>query len=129
MIVRSTVEVFIQRDRTSEEKGFVEIEIIQTNKDDKNKEYTFQTSDKLVIIDLLGNESYMPIIQKEYRSQVKTYSKSYAEYDAQKEQLSQMFPTELTGSEAEDYWLQMGLLYNLAVDPIYGLTGDQWIPI
>jgi len=126
MKVRSTVDVLIKRDRTGILEGKIEIEIVQTHKDDANKLYSFQTSDKLIVIDSEGNETYHPILGISTNSQSKTYTKSYADYDTQKAQLAQMFPTELTGSEAEDYWLQMGLLYNLTIDPIYGLTGDQW---
>lgn len=129
MKVRSTIEKVIKEDRISQQKGFIEIEIIQTEKDDINKIYIFETSDKGISIDEKGVETYFPIIQMENNSQFKRYIKTYAEYDYEKEQLSQMFPTDLTGSEADDYWLQMGLLYNLSIDPIYGLTGEQWVPV
>jgi len=118
MKVISTVDVIIRKDRVSELIGKVEIEITQTDKDDVNQIYYFETNDILVC----ENGDRLPIIQIESNRQTKNYSKTYAEYDAEKTQLSQLFPTELTGSEADDYWLQCGLLYSLMTDPIYGLT-------
>jgi len=51
----------------------------------------------------------------------KIYTKSYAEYDEQKEMLLSVYgeETELKGSELDDFLLQKGLLYNLVSDNIY----------
>ena len=125
MKVISTVEVTIQRDSVSEKKGHIEIEIRQTDKDDVAKIFTFTTNDILVIDKDTEFENRVPLYQLN-GLQAKRYTKTYAEYYAQKEQLSQMFPTDLPEGENDDYWLQMGLLYSLEIDPIYGLTGAQW---
>lgn len=121
MKVRSKIEVLIQKDRTSELKGMIEIEIKQTKKDDANQTYTFETRDWVV-----NGITRTPILQLGNKSQQKIYTKTYAEYDGQKEQLSLAYPSVLTGSALDDYLLQMGLLYNLSIDPIYGLTGNDW---
>jgi hypothetical protein len=129
MRVISTVEVQTCIDRQGIDLHRLAIDILVLKKDDVLKVYYIETTDCRVYEYGTETQYEKLFYDKEGRVQRKTYLKSYVEYDAQKAQLSQIYPTELTGSEAEDYWLQMGLLYNLTVDPIYGLTGDQWMPI
>ena len=65
------------------------------------------------------NESYSPVINRYGQPQTKSYTKSYAEFDAEKEILKATYESELTGSELDDYLLQMGLLYNTVINPVY----------
>ena len=121
MKVISTQKALLINDREGLLEEFIQIDIKQTNKDDVPKTYTFQTVDSIILNKDEENESTQVFINRHGQPQVKTYTKTYEEYDEQKEILKQMFPSELVGSELDDYLLQMGLLYNLSIDPIYGV--------
>lgn len=130
MKIRSTKTVTIFKDRISDLTGYVEIEIKQTQKDDVSQQYTFETNDVLIVVTPEG-ENRHPITQTSTGSQTKKFFKSYAEYEGQKAALSQMFPNtnNMNPSEYDDYLLQMGLLLNICLDPIYtdDLLGGEFI--
>ena len=121
MKVISTTKALLINDREGLLEEYVQIDITLVNKDDVLKEYTFRTVDSIVLNNGKENESIQSLINRHGQPQIKEYKKSYAEYDEQKEMLSNYFPSDLKGSELDDYLLQCGLLYNLENDPIYGV--------
>lgn len=117
----SKTKVVLVNDREGKLEEFLQIEIRQTDKDAEKKEYTFQTIDSLVFNPNTENESIQIHKNRHGEAQIKTYTKSYDEYDAQKELLLQAYPSDLKGSELDDYLLLCALMYNLQIDPIYGV--------
>lgn len=126
MRVVSTVNVTTTTDREGSVSGRVAIDIWVGRKDDLGKEYHIWTRDVLITDYGLETQSEQAVYNRTGGVQSKEYIKTYLEYDTQKEQLEVYYPTELTGSEKDDWLLQSGLLYNLSLEPIYGLTGAQW---
>lgn len=126
MKVRSTKAVIASMDREGIEYGFIEISIRQRLKDDVTKSYIIETNDNVVVLDEFNTEiKRYPIPQKKTGTNEKVYKYSYAEFEAQREYLSSIFPAPVelvTQSEKEDYYLQMGLLLNLMNIPIYEMT-------
>ena len=121
MKVISTTKAVLHCDREGIVDEYIQIDISIQQKDDVNKVYIIRTVDSMILNFGEENESIQSVINRYGVAQEKTYQKTYAEYDAQKEALAEMFPSELTGSELDDYLLQMGLLYNLSIEPIYGV--------
>lgn len=121
MKVISTQKVILINDREGLLEEYIQIDITQTGKDDVLKVYSFQTVDSLILNKGEENESTQVFKNRHGSPQVKYYTKTYEEYDTQKEILKQLYPSELTGSELDDYLLLCGLLYNLSTDPIYGV--------
>lgn len=121
MKVISTKKAQLHTDREGKVEEFVQIEIFQGGKDDVNKMYTFHTVDMMVLNFGEKNEELQPVINRYGQPQSKSYTKSYEEYDGQKQILSELYPSDLKGSELDDYYLLMGLLYNLQIEPIYGV--------
>ncbi|PWA05473.1 hypothetical protein [Flavobacterium laiguense] len=128
MKVISKEKVVLVNDRQGLLEEHIQIEITVERKDSVSKTYTIKTVDSIVLNKGTENESTMSYFNRSGQVQEKIYTKTYAEFDEQKEILLSYFPSELTGSELDDHLLQMGLLYNLGTDPIYGLKGDQWEP-
>jgi len=127
MRVISTTDVTTMTDRTGSNTGRIAIDIWVDRKDDDGKEYHIWTRDILILDYGLETQRETPIYKIENGStQRKEYIKTYAEYDSTRVQLDAAYPTELTGSEKEDWLLQSSLLASLSTDPIYGLTGAQW---
>lgn len=121
MKVITTEKVFLQNDREGKLIEHVQIDLRITSKDDVNKTYTLEAIDSIVYNKGLETESLAVLRNRHGEPQVKTYQKSYAEYDQQKSVLASIYgeETELTGSELDDFLLQKGLLYNLVSDNIY----------
>lgn len=117
----STQKVLLINDREGLLEEFIQIDITIDKKDDVAKTYTFKTVDSLVLNKGEENEATQVFKNRHGIEQIKHYTKSYEEYDTQKEMLSQAFPSDLKGSELDDYLLLCGLLYNLQTDPIYGV--------
>jgi len=117
----STQKVLLINDRQGLLEEFIQIDITQVNKNDVSKTYTFQTVDSIVLNKGEENEAVQIFKNRHGEPQIKTYTKTYDEYDYQKATLKEMFPSALEGSELDDYLLLCGLLYNLEVDPIYGV--------
>lgn len=115
----SKSKVVLHNDREGKLEEFIQIEITIDGKDSVNKTYSIKTVDSVVFNKGEENESSTIFKNRYGQDQVKYYTKSYEEYDAEREILKQMYPTELTGSEKDDYLLQMALLANLVQDPIY----------
>lgn len=126
MKVRSKRKVILCQDREGTVEEFIQINISVMKKDDELKEYLIETKDYIVLNAGTGNEILSAVKNRYGDSQTKLYHKTYLEYDTEREQLIQLFPSELTGSELDDYLLVSGLLYSLEVNPIYGLTGSEW---
>jgi hypothetical protein len=122
MKVQSKQKITLINDREGVLKEKIQIEIFIEKKDDISKTYLIKTADNIVYED----GGTIPYNNRSGRPQEKRYIKTYEEYDQEKEFLKQTYPSELTGSELDDYLLQMGLMYNLSIDPIYGLEGDDW---
>ena len=114
-------KVFLLIDREGELREHVQIDLRITNKDDVNKIYTLEAIDSIVLNKGEENESISVLRNRHGMPQVKSYTKTYAEYDEQKEVLFSIYgsETELKGSELDDFLLQKGLLYNLVSDNIY----------
>jgi hypothetical protein len=121
MKVITTEKVLLVHDREGQLIEHVQIDLRITNKDDVNKLYTLEAIDSIVLNKGEENESTVVLRNRHGVPQVKTYQKTYAEYDEQKEVLLSIYgeETELKGSELEDFLLQKGLLYNLVSDNIY----------
>jgi hypothetical protein len=117
----STQKVLLINDREGLLEEFIQIDITIDKKDDVAKTYTFKTVDSLVLNKGLENESTQVFKNRHGVEQIKFYTKTYEEYDTQKELLKQAYPSELVGSELDDYLLLCGLLYNLEIDPVYGV--------
>lgn len=115
----SKTKAILVNDREGKLEEFIQIEIKQTNRNAETKEYTFETTDSLVLNKGTEFESYQIHKNRHGQEQIKSYTKSYEEYDAQKEMLLKAYPSELIGSELDDYLLLCALLYNLQIDPIY----------
>lgn len=126
MRVISTQNVNIISDREGILSGRIAIDIWVDRKDDLGKEYHIWTKDVLIIDYGLETQFEQAIYNRNGSAQRKEYIKSYDEYDTEKVALENAYPTDLEGSEKDDYLLQSGLLYNLIIDPIYGLDGNQW---
>ena len=121
MKIISKQKVLLVNDREGKLEEFLQIDIRIKDKDDVAKIYTLETVDSVVYSKGEVNESTSIYNNRIGNPQIKLYCKTYEEYDAQREILEQYFPTELTGSEKDDFLLQMGLLQNLINDPIYGV--------
>ena len=121
MKVITTDKVFLQIDREGELREHVQIDLKILSKDDVAKTYTLQAIDSIVLNKGDENESTTVLRNRHGEPQIKTYQKSYKEYDEQKEVLLSIYgeETKLTGSELDDFLLQKGLLYNLVSDNIY----------
>jgi len=117
MKVISKNKVLLHNDRDGKVEEYVQIEIIQKEKN--NGIYRFETIDSMVLNYGEENESYQPVISRNGQPQIKSYIRTYAEIDAQKVALLQLYPTDLVGSELDDWLLQCGLLFNLENEPIY----------
>jgi len=130
MRVISTEDVNLLTDREGTVSGRIAIDIWVDRKDDLGREYHVMTRDRIIVDYSLETQSEKEIRNRTGAIQSKEYIYTYEEYDAQKLQLEEMFPTELTGSEKDDYLLQSGLLVNLAQVPVYGLignVGEKWL--
>lgn len=125
MKVISKTKVHLHTGREGKVEEYVQIEIKQGEKDDVNKLYHFITNDLMVLNFGKEDESYSPVINRSGQPQTKSYTKSYEEYDMQRQILSELYPSDLKGSDLDDYLLLMGLMYNLQSDPIYGV---EFIP-
>jgi len=126
MKVQSTRKVMLVNDREGLLEEFIQIKITQEKKDDETKSYIFRTEDSIVYNKGTENESTTPLNNRYGQPQAKLYYKTYDEYDAEKQALLEAYPSELEGSELDDYLLLCALKYNLEINPIYGLTGAEW---
>lgn len=126
MKVRSTIELPYDADRLGVKRSIIEIDLIIDNKDDKNKMYYFKAIDYRFYTDEEKLVMYQPI-PNTVQIFSKSYSRTYAEYDAQKEYLLSLKTYTETGSELEDALLQDALLYSLMTDPIYESLGTDWV--
>jgi hypothetical protein len=117
----TTEKVFLCQDREGKVIEHVQIDLQVTNKDDVNKTYTLQAVDSIVYDKGLETESVAILRNRHGDIQVKTYQKTYQEYDEQKEVLLSIYGEETTliGSELDDFLLLKGLLYNLVSDNVY----------
>ena len=119
MKVISKQPVVLCHDREGKLEEYLQIEITIEKKDDVNKVYQIKTVDSVVFNKGTSEESTTVFKNRYGQDQIKFYSKPYADYDADREILNSLYPTTLTGSEKDDYLLQMALLQNLINDPIY----------
>lgn len=125
MKLTTTRKVVLLRDREGIVEEHVRININVAEKDDVNKIYKIKTFDSMVFNKGTEAESTTPVLNRYGQPQQKEYVKTYAEYDAQKAQLLQAFPSDLLGSELDDYLLLQGLKVNLMNDPVY-VDGNEW---
>jgi hypothetical protein len=125
MQLTTAVKVLICTDREGEQWEHLRININVTKKDDVSKVYTIKTFDSIVLNKGSDSESTTPKLNRYGQIQEKEYYKTYEEYDAEREALLLAFPSDLTGSELDDYLLQKGLWVNLQNDPVY-VEGTQW---
>lgn len=121
MKVITTAKILLAHDREGQLIEHVQIDLRITNKDDVAKIYTLEAVDSIIYNKGLENESIAVLRNRHGQSQVKSYQKTYAEYDEQKAVLLSIYgeETTLTGSELDDFLLLKGLLYNLGSDNVY----------
>jgi hypothetical protein len=126
MKVRSIIELPYDADRLGIKRSIIEIDLFIEKKDDILKMYYFNAIDYRFYTDEEKLVMYQPIPDK---CQIfsKSYSRTYAEYDAQKEYILTLKTYTETGSELEDALLQDALLYSLMTDPIYESLGTDWV--
>jgi len=91
MKVTSKTKALLVNDREGKLEEFIQIEIRQTNRDAERKEYTFETTDSLILNKGTEFESYQVHKNRHGVEQVKIYIKSYEEYDSQKALLLKAF--------------------------------------
>lgn len=129
MKVRTKLPITIQKDREGELIGHVEIELTLIKKDDGAKELTFQAVDSIITDLGLETEKRKIITNRDNKQAKKTYTVSYATYDSEKVTFSGLYPKPegMTELEYDDYLLGKKLLFNLEIDPIYGLVGNDWM--
>lgn len=126
MYKTSINKIYLKRDRNGVLEEHIRIKIWQHEKNPNTRMYTIKTEDYIVRNLGTENES-MELYKDNYgNDQVKLYHISYEDYEAQKEQLLLIFPTDLVGGELDDFLLLKKLEINLLTDPIYGLTGEDW---
>jgi len=125
MQLTTTIKVLICTDREGEQWEHLRININVTKKDDVSKIYTLKTFDSIVLNEGTEFESTTPKLNRYGQVQEKEYYKTYAEFDDQKAGLLVAFPSDLIGSDLDDYLLQKGLWVNLQSDPVY-VNGSQW---
>lgn len=129
MKVISKEKIHLHTDREGKVEEFVIIEITQGAKDDENKLYHFHTRDMMLLNRGTEEEREEVVINRFGVSQSKSYTRTYEEVDTHKEILKELFPTDLTGSELDDYLLLMGLMYNLQSDPIYFSEFEPYVKL
>lgn len=132
MKIRSTKDLPYAADRSGIKRGIIEIDLTITNKDDVNKIYTLKAVDYLILPE--GSVTVTPyppmmgmmsMVGKQFIFE-KTYLKTYAEYDAQREYLKTLDASGLVGSELDDKLLQDALLYSAMTDTVYESTHEDW---
>ncbi len=130
MKVRSTIELPYDADRLGIKRSIIEIDLFIENKNDilkkyyfKAIDYRFYNEDEVINLSIIRDQ----IIPDKVQIFSKSYSRTYAEYDAQKEYLLSLKTYTETGSELEDALLQDALLYSLISDPIYESLGTDWV--
>jgi hypothetical protein len=126
MKVRSIIELPYNVDRLGIKRSIIEIDLFIESKDDKNKIYYFKAIDYRFYTDEEKLVMYQPIPDTVQISS-KIYSRTYTEYDAQKEYLLSLKTYTETGSDLEDALVQDALLYSLMIDPIYESLGTDWV--
>lgn len=130
--VISTIPVTILQDRDGDITGNIRITIKVADRLPDSDEIRIFTKDTLVKNIDTDDVSEQIIFNRIQVAQEKYYSVSYSDYDLQKEQLLQVFADEITelgisGSKIDDFLLIKKLLISLDENPIYGLTGAQWV--
>jgi len=121
MKVISKTKAILLRDRKGILEEFVQVKIQQTFRDSDNKTIQFKTTDTLVLNKGLENESYQVHKDRNGNEQVLFYTKTFAEYKAQRKALLLANPTTLTSDDLDDYVLRLILLDDIAKNPIYGV--------
>jgi len=121
MKVISKTKAILLHDRNGILEEFVQIKIQQSFRDSETKTITFQTTDTLVLNKGLENESYKVHKNRDGTPQILLYTKTFAEYKAQRKALLLANPTTLTGDDLDDYVLRLILLDDIAKNPIYGV--------
>lgn len=116
----STTKVLLQNDRNGLFEEFIQIEVNYVPESDV-KRYRFDVKDFALLNKDLENESKQSIYDRNGGEVRRTYYKTYAEFDGMVEQLKQLFPSELTGSELQDFLVAQGSLLQLQQEPIYGV--------
>lgn len=119
------------QDREGIVEEFLQIQINIEKKDTDNKVYFVKTADFILRNKGTESEVLEPVKNRFGANQEKQYTRTYAEYDAQREQLLAYYQDEvdvleLVGSELDDFLLKKALMFSLDTDPIYGLAGNEW---
>jgi len=117
----SKTKAILLHDRKGILEEFVQVKIQQTFRDSDNKTIQFKTTDTLVLNKGLENESYQVHKDRNGIEQVLFYTKTFAEYKAQRKALLLANPTVLTGDDLDDYVLRLILLDDISKNPIYGV--------
>jgi hypothetical protein len=123
MKIRSNIELPYDANRGGIKRAIIEIDLRITNKDDVSKIYTLLATDYAIDLSLdqrMYIQGRMMIFNKEY-------TKTYDEYDSQREYLLSIDTSGLDGSVLDDKLLQDALLYSAMTDCVYESTSDDWV--
>jgi hypothetical protein len=98
-------KVTLRRDRNGVIEEHIRIKIWQKEKNPETKLYTIIAED--YIVRNLGTEEESLELNKDNygNDQIKLYYISYDDYEAEKEYLLDLYPSDLTGSELDDFLL------------------------
>ncbi len=119
-------KLFLRRDRDGKIEEHIRIKIWQEKKDPDTKMYTIKSADFIVRNLGTDNESMEQNVDIYNNPIEKSYYTSYDDYENEKSILLELYPTDLTGGELDDYLLLKKLEINLDIDPVYGLSGEDW---
>jgi len=121
----SKTKAVLLHDRKGILEEFVQVKIQQTFRDTDNKTIQFKTTDFLVLNKDTENESYQVHKDRNGKEQVLFYTKTFAEYKAQRKALLLANPTVLTGDDLDDYVLQLVLLDDVTKGNYYGVEFEK----
>lgn len=105
MKIQSKTEVQVCHDREGVLSGKIQVEIFVDRKDAVNKRYEIREVDSIV----LENDAVSVLKNRYGQPSEKTYTKTYEEFDAVIKAMRLKYPSELLGSDLEDYLLKMSL--------------------
>jgi hypothetical protein len=128
MKVRSNIKLPYDSDRSGIHTAIIEIDFVITIKDPVSQTYTLVAKDYTINDEryiTTGNSYLNP--GGRILIDTKTYIKSYAEYDAQRDFLLSIDTSGLTGSLLEDKLLQDALLYSANNDTVYSSSYGDWV--
>lgn len=114
----SKTPINLQLDRNGQHIHFIEMEVIYTS-DSKNNIYNFTAKDYAVYNKDTPNESRRLLNDFDGNPVIKKYTRTYEEFDQMLEYLKNKYPSELTGTNLQDYLVLKGSIEQLEADTVY----------